>query len=152
MLSTCLPIHAASVMTEELIALGRRAVACKDWRWMPGMLTVVDCGDGGTCTPIRLTAPSANLEWLGCSEEDRPEYGRWIMTNAIPDPSDPSTCGAMLVLIATAHGVTVEDVSVVRTTGRVWSVWIHDGSGSSHRVTTHLDSRAEALVAALEAA
>ena len=26
-------------MTDEMIALGRRAVACKGWRWMQGMLS-----------------------------------------------------------------------------------------------------------------
>ena len=65
---------------------------------------------------------------------------------------DDATRGCLLALVAKAYGVTLDDVHVVRTTGKVWSVWIFRANDSSYRVATHESSRAEALVAALEAA
>jgi hypothetical protein len=70
----------------------------------------------------------------------------------LPDLSDPCTLGGLTALLAEAYGVTLDDVHVVRTTGMVWSVWIFRADDSSYRVATHEPSRAEALVAALEAA
>jgi hypothetical protein len=58
----------------------------------------------------------------------------------------------LLALVAQEHGVSLDDVHLVRTTGRVWSVWVFRPDESSYRVSTHEPSRAKALVAALEAA
>jgi hypothetical protein len=32
-------------MTDEMIALSRRAVACKGWRWMPGIADHIERGE-----------------------------------------------------------------------------------------------------------
>ena len=113
-------------MTADTEALARRAVACKGWRWVPGML--------GAGTGLRLDELTQHWE------------------AEIPDLSDPCTLGGLTALLAEAYGVTLDDVHVVRTTGMVWSVWIFRADDSSYRVATHEPSRAEALVAALEAA
>lgn len=113
-------------MNPELQTLARRAVACKGWRWMPGMLA----SDTG------LRYDEFTQYWEG----------------EIPDLADPATLGCLLALTAKAHEVTFGDVHVVRTTGHMWSVWVFGWPGSSYRVAAHLPSRAEALVAALEAA
>ncbi len=116
-------------MTPDIEALGRRALACSGRRWMPGML------HRNWRNFTRVTEEHADYRWDG-----------W------PDLSDPATLGCMLALVAEAYGVTLDDVHVVRTTGMVWSVWIFRADDSSYRVATHEPSRAEALVAALEAA
>ncbi len=69
-------------MTDEQIALSRRAVACKGWRWMPGMRTVRDDGHGFHigCT---VAASKVKPEWL-------------------PDLQDPATLGCLLALVREA--------------------------------------------------
>jgi len=72
-------------MTEEQIALGRRAVACKGWRWMPGMLD------------------QWGLRYAGTHVNH---------TRAIPDVTDPATLGCLLALVRKAHAVPFLHVSV----------------------------------------
>ena len=130
--------------------LAQRAVACKGLRWLPGMLPLVVDEDG---------------DCVACDRVWRTQGGHTVVpAEAFPDLSDPATVGCLLALVAQAHGVGLDDVHVVRTTGRVWSVWVFrpDRTGlvvrrarshdSSYRVSTHEPSRAEALIAALEAA
>ena len=72
-------------MNEEMMDLGRRAVACKGWRWMPGML-VPRRGYG------RLDDDDVG---------DDPLYGLPLRddANAWPDPDDPATAGCLLALL-----------------------------------------------------
>ncbi len=120
--------------------LAKRAIACKGWRWMPRMVdttgrTFIEyCGEAAC-----LWVCDDGCEWL-------PVEGR------IPDLTDPATLGCFLALVAQAHGVSLDDAQVVRTTGRVWSVWVFRPDGSPWRVATHEPSRDEALVVALEGA
>jgi len=119
-------------------ALARRAVACKGWRWMPGMLN----GKDGT----RYMGGGA---WAWA--DPYRHHAQGIAHDDWPDLTDPATLGCLLSLVADAHGVSIDDVHVVRTTGNVWSVWIFRGDGSSYRVARQEPSRAEALVAAVAA-
>lgn len=115
--------------------VAKRLVACKHFHWK-GMRAVG-----------RKGSPDA---WFRADHlAVRKLHGDW--KDALPDLSDPGTLGCLLALVAEAYGVTLNDVRVVRTTGRVWSVWIFRPDDSSYRVATHKPSRAEALVAALEA-
>ena len=116
-------------MTPELQALARRAVACKGWRWMPGMLAHREGAhfvrlQGGR--PPRLIRQGQEVE-------------------ALPDLSDPCTLGGLLALVREAWGDPLAHVAPVAGGWRVWleldlSVFF-DGA-----------TEAEALVAALEAA
>ena len=72
-------------MNDEMIALSRRAVACKGWQRMPGMLAVPT--DGLVSVPLRLT-----------DDHDWPHD----LGLRLPDLSDPATLGCLLALVRAA--------------------------------------------------
>ena len=117
-------------------ALARRAVACKHWRWMPGMRWQTSDDHG------RL-------------DDFQPEY-MWCPDRALPDLTDPATLGCLLALVREAWGCVVvtspdhdydynEAMQGPHIIG--WRVvetvrWMTVGEGATE---------AEALIAALEA-
>ena len=62
----------------DMLELARRAVACKHWRWTPGMLV--------------LNGPRV----LTVDERD--------MTGLVPDLGDPATLGCVLALVRESNG------------------------------------------------
>lgn len=116
--------------------LGRRAVACKHWRWMPGML-VDNIRIDGTCHhPGDLGMP-----W-------RQEDFREIILDApcVPDLSDPATLGCLLALVREAWKANVSTTHWPEDGGKpaYWAIEIdrwYEG-----------DTEGASLVAALEAA
>jgi len=110
-------------MTEEQIALAKRAAACPKWWWVPGMRVL-----GGDRITERTLA---------------------IDPGALPDLTDPATLGCLLALVREHHK---EPRLAVVPTGKGWSVsrvWLrspHDRVAGVHTL------EAEAIVAALEAA
>lgn len=125
-------------MRPEMEALGQRAIACRRWFWMPGMLTA---------TGIRLTG------------HQRPGYVRGEVD--IPDLTDPATMGCLLALVREAYWSQTfyACLSDPAPDGiRFWQVigWLDPkrspkGLCGSFRAWGYA-SEAEALVAALEAA
>jgi hypothetical protein len=112
-------------MQPEQEQIARRAVACKGWRWMPGMRWRTEDDRG------RL-------------DDYQPEYmGR--PPDALPDLTDAATIGCLLALVRKAWGNL--NVSVERTDDERWCVDIR-----VFRYGTYGDTEVEALVAALEAA
>ena len=109
--------------------LAERAIACKGWRWLPGMLAL-DTG-------LRLDEMTDDWE------------------AELPDLSDPSTLGCLLALVREAwepHRGSDYIVSTMHT-GSGWGVGARYGSeGLALIVLPAFDTEAEALVAALEAA
>ena len=146
-------------MSDEMTALSRRAVACKGWRWMGGMLR---------CSPV---LEKAYFKWepdVMPTERVRDEDPftdadqRWSnASNAwvqmLPDLADAATIGCLLALVReawaapralvrlSANGKSFHVFDVDRvTTGGNWAAFLC----GDHRIQTE----AEALVAALESA
>ena len=111
-------------------ALARRAVACKGWRWMPGMCGVVNASGGRT---DRIMDESE---------------ARLANTDLLPDLEDPATLGCLLALGREAWGdATLFASTIDSESGPRWMVASDTGVFG---VTW--STEAEALVAALEAA
>jgi len=139
-------------VTEEQIALARRAVACKGWRWMPGM------ADHFGRRVMQVYPDELGFRWShllkNCVVRD---------ADALPDLTDPATLGCLLALVREAWGdpsLYVRRGSTTRKSDgvRAWEVlgWLDpsrspDGRGGSWSGWGYA-SEAEALVAALEAA
>lgn len=128
-------------MTPALEALTRRAVACRGWRWMQGML-IADNGAG-----VRFL-------W----EDDRYLHGMaaeasglWMRMNKdrerLPDLTDPATLGCLLALVREAW--SQPSATTLAHHGR-WYV-VHADVDASSRLAAW-PTEAEALIAALEAA
>lgn len=75
-------------MNNELMELGRRAVACKDWQWLPGMAVLAD------------PDTDADPIWPRVGE-----YGVPPDSGCIPDLQDPATLGCVQALACAALGV-----------------------------------------------
>jgi hypothetical protein len=127
-------------MNEEQIALARRAVACKGWRWMPGMLTTCDLRvvDGG------------DEYVVGHRSGPTRDGGGWYDGEAaglLPDLTDPATLGCLLALVREAWGLPLLGVAFDHDAEewivRSWNATIlWQGLGNTE---------AEALLVALEA-
>lgn len=139
---------------DELRALADRVVACRHWRWVPGMRVTLSSG-----LVVRLADHDEGSLWWAtitggatCIVDVRhPSY------TVAPDLSDPATLGCLLALVREAWRCPVitspdydydeeearqgETVIGWRTVETVR--WVTVGEGVSE---------AEALVAALEAA
>ncbi len=141
-----------------VIDLGRRAVACKGWRWMPGMFT--DTG-------LRVVAVYPNesqpniLAWITGTTRVLTYYLR--PTLFVPDLADPATLGCVLALVREVYrdgSLTTRSRRSLRAHGDADS-GLTDGPwdvvSTSEHVTISLhgtlaETEAEALVLALEAA
>ena len=119
--------------------LGRRLVACKHFRWMPGMLTTDN---------ERVVEVDENV--VEVDESDGTEYYRHVLVgahpidiSAAPDLTDPATIGCLLALVREAWGDDGITATIVRD-ARDGDYWYLDPAFAS--------TEAEVLVAALEAA
>lgn len=112
-----------------LKTLGRRAVACKHWQWMPGMAVL-----GGFAGVDRLVTDKFGMVHVPDAD-----------AGMVPDLSDPATLGCLLALVRSAERVPALVVGTWMAGG--WFVNPSRG-GRPHTYPTE----AEALVAALEAA
>ena len=112
------------MIENNYIELGKRAAACKVWRWMPGM---ADC-------------------WGG-----RVREGDGLDRNtAFPDLRDPATMGCLLALVRGAWAMPTGIIVRYSDDKGKWEVsW----SGSTHGgICGSGATEAEALVMALESA
>jgi len=85
---------------DQMIELGRRAVACKGWRWMDGMRCIV------------LPHPVFNPEALGINPTFRitnvKDRDKMMKSPCVPDLTDPATLGCFLWLVRDLAGLYTE--------------------------------------------
>lgn len=123
-------------MSEEL---ARRAVACRHWRWLPGMSLTRIQG-------ARLAHQSDSGRWLVSYGAD----SLWCDPDPdwLPDLTDPCTLGGLLALVREARGdQTYLPTLLPRVSGARWAV-----EQTMPHTQTLYESEVAALVAALEAA
>jgi len=123
-------------MTEQdWIDLGKRAVACAGWRWMPGMRAGLPDGARWPLDEGGNGVLSLLEHWQVCWAE------------AVPDLTDPATIGCLLALVREAWGCPEIGVCLFDQAAH-----IYDGHTEDGRWIAGEDTEAAALVAALEAA
>ena len=128
---------------ENLEELARRAVACKRWRWMPGMLSAKG---------LRVHRRDDDGYVVGYYANH--EYIAECVPGTLPDLSDPATLGCLLALVREAWG---DEASVSLNISSFWAVGgakIQKGKSAGHTINLGIWklTEAEALVAALEVA
>jgi len=129
----------------KLGCLNERAVICKGWRWMPGMLTM----DG-----VRIYAVDGDT--FDGFDDDSEYNDHPVSALEWPDLTDPATLGCLLALVRKAfpgchaepNGAPEWDGYDEEERSNWWAVF----SCGPHRLMATGATEAEALVAALEAA
>jgi hypothetical protein len=138
-------------MDEAMIVLGKRALACKGWRWKPGMLS----GWAGAHPHARVSAvddagvPSLWQVW--------PVRGGAALVygsanwdpRTVPDFRDDATVGCLEALVREVTGEPHMHVRPVLDGGKLVE-WV--ASESAYYAIGCGATKAEALVAALEGA
>lgn len=138
----------------NLADLGRRAVACKHWRWMPGMYLLPHIDGCECCEDRNFPRRAARIPAVFTTDID------------VPDISDPATLGCLLHLVREAWGSDEWSRSVVPVFNGIdaWTVGCLDMQGRKaprllflvNKITCMPvgigSSEAEALIIALEAA
>jgi len=115
--------------------LGRRAAACKHWRWMPGMQV----------EPLRFRVVWMTDDTIG--ECDQVSYSWKNVPDIYPDLSDPATLGCLLALVREARR---EPGYAPACLDAIDGAWVVERPSSKRQ--TRYGSEIECLVAALEAA
>jgi len=131
--------------------LSKRAVACKGWRWMPGMRAKHPNWRGYRVSHVGLTGMFGACRYaspMGGVERAVVALPVPTSSDVLPDLTDAATLGCLLALVREAWGDS--DLHVGRRIAG-WGVWTSESTPLPLCVAK-ADTEAEALVAALEAA
>jgi len=143
--------------------LAKRAVACKGWRWMPGMRGVrsffhptlgehvtVNVRIESSLDVELIETPSSSQELV--SSAHCTVSGWTKVSDMLPDLTDPATLGCLLALVREAWGDNTASTAATReldkTTGWIMDCW---NPQSPLNKIGPFKTEAETLVAALEA-
>lgn len=146
------PLEQGCTCAEDL---ARRAVACKGWRWMPGMLAIHPNWRGYRVSHVGLTgmhgacryaSPMGGVEWAVVPLPVP------TSSDVLPDLTDPATLGCLLALVREAWGDPALSVTAGYGKDRKveWDVEHPHPDSLPEALWTYFDTEAEALVAALE--
>lgn len=129
----------------DVVKLGRRAVACRAWRWVPGMLS-----DNGYRILGDDEYPATVPDSTDTNEHGGFSGGSGNSHLYAPDMTDPATLGCLLALVREAWG---EPTLSAAWAARRWYI-VTPVRGVGFDALKAIDSPDElsALVAALEAA
>ena len=140
-------------LLEDVEQLAKRAVACKGWRWMRGMLCLVDeDGYGARIVYVGHTGGASQTA-------DSYEGGGIITTGCIregslPDLTDPATMGCIMSLVREAWGEPGLSCIGWRTDEGASSFMMMGGDNYKMKSVimgqTEHSTRAEAVIVALE--
>lgn len=154
---------------EKMAELGRRAVACEGWRWMPGMrcthrwtggIRILARPNGESSEKYVVVPDEQNKRAVSCfviaesgTMVEFPEAGSAYQF--IPDFTDPATVGCLLYLVREAWAPFFGDDSAPSSRQVPSGKWGVSGIVDDCSTTIVLptrDTEAEALVAALKSA
>jgi hypothetical protein len=122
------------------LELAKRAVTCKRWKWMPGMLIEAD----GHFDRVCIAWEDGMLE---CRDNEM--IGDQI-ADVLPDLDDPATLGCLLALVREAWGGHSAGFQIGPSSDHEWEMWLQHRT--EERRWFYGKTEAAALVAALEAA
>jgi len=134
--------------------LGKRAVACKNFRWLPGMLALPCASDrlGLRSVPVRVVhvyegdgiAVWGDISGVHGSWEE----WRWREEGRLPDLQDSATLGCMMALVREVWKSPVAQTSPTLPDIIFWTCYINNEADGDHRFRA--ETEGEALVMALE--
>jgi hypothetical protein len=120
--------------------LAKRAVACKGWKWMGGMLTLckIRVIEGGSDYLIG--------ERPGPASDGGGRIDTTDVHNYLPDLEDPATLGCLLAILREVYESKYVHAEAFEfdEINSFWAVWASDRSWEA-------DTEVEALIVALEA-
>ena len=122
---------------DRYVELGRRAVACPAWRWMPGMTTI----DG-----VRVLRVDRDGYAIGARVPDRgsPEIVE-VPLDAVPALEDRATQGCVRQLVQWAYPRAQAWCSPVGPRWRCWyAIGVTDGATMAEAMVLALEARGEA--------
>lgn len=131
------------MIENNYIELGKRAVACKSWRWLPGMLTIDSERVLGVTLDGALHLCDPNYD---TGENTSPRVFHDTSHSCLPDFEDHATLGCLLMLVREARK---EPTYLPTCLDPINEAWIINPPCPWRQTRYH--NMVSALVAALEA-